>query len=161
MKVCNMQAMKMIKELEARKAALLANEDRRCTYSYKEGENKVLPDYDYEATRTEVRSIDGRIRAIRSALARANTEVQVEGFGITVGEALVYLAQMQGERAQLESLTEAQQVTRRITANGVLEYTECAYDVKKASADLESLRMRIGELQVAIDRANLLNTIEV
>lgn len=161
MQVCNMQAMKMIKELEARKAVLISNEDCRCTYSYKEGENKVLPDYDYEGTRREVHALDERIRAIRSALARANTEVKVDGFGITIGEALVYLAQMQGERVQLESLTGNQQVSRRITANGVLEYTECAYDVKKAAADLEALRVRIGELQVAIDRANLVNMIEI
>ena len=47
MKVCNMQAMKMVKELEARKDTLIHNEDSRCTVSYKEGEAKVVPDYDY------------------------------------------------------------------------------------------------------------------
>lgn len=161
MKVCNMQAMKMVKELEARKDTLIHNEDSRCTVSYKEGEAKVVPDYDYGKTRAEIRALDDRIRAVRFALAKANVEAKVDGFGITIGEALVLLAQMQNERAQIESLTGRQQVSRRITANGVLEYTECVYSIDKAVEDLEALRVRIGELQIAIDRANLVHMIEI
>ena len=76
---------------------------------------------------------------------------------MTVAEALVYLAQLKNEYAQLDSLTSRSQLTRRITPTGVIEYTECLYDVKSVEAAQRELNRTIGRLQVAIDRANLLS----
>ncbi|MDE7087485.1 MAG: hypothetical protein K2O67_04750, partial [Clostridia bacterium] len=139
----------------------LYTEDYRSRISYKEGEKKVMTNYDYQVTRKSVAEIDERIRAIKHALAVCNCTAVVDDFGITIGEALVYLAQLNAEYRQLSNLSNYNKLSRRITANGVLEYTECLYDPEEATKDLENLHSKICKLQVAIDRANLTNYIEV
>ena len=57
MKVSNAEAMKLIKELEARKSTILQNERTRGTVSYKEGEKKVETGYDYRKTREEMQEL--------------------------------------------------------------------------------------------------------
>ncbi len=161
MKVCNTEAMKLIKEYEEQKRMMIVAEDDDCAASYKEGEKKIDNGYSYDKVRAAVREIDDKIRHIRSKLAQSNCTTQVEGFGVTLGEALVMLAQLQSERQQIESLAARKQLTRRLTVNGVLEYTECLYDIEKAKADAQALRKKISALQIAIDRANLNAFIEI
>ena len=161
MKICHMEAMKEIKSLEEEKSNILTSERISNKISYKEGEAKVDTDYSYAETRKRVAEIDAKVRKIRSALALANCTVALEGFDVTIGEGLVLLAQLNAEYERLDNMSSERQVYRRITANGVLEYTECLYDVKAVNEDKKALRRKISALQVAIDRANLLNLIEV
>lgn len=159
--VCLAQAMKKVKELEAEKEQLIGYENKYCRVSYKEGEEKMKSDYDYIVLHDEIRDIDGRIVSIKHKLAKANCIVPVEPFGCTIGEALVYLAQLQNAKAQAERLAGQRQSERRITYNGVVEYTDCAYDVKVAKQELRKLRDTIASLQIAIDRANLTNFVKI
>lgn len=161
MLVCHTEVMKMIKELEGQKLLLIRKEDECSTVSYKEGEPKLDTGYNYAEMRDSIEELDTRIRHLRSVLARANCEVYVDKFDITLGEALVMLAQLQSERSQVESLAARRQISRRITMNGVLEFTECVYDTARAEADAKVLRETINDLQMAIDRANLTNYVEV
>ena len=161
MKMCNSEAMKLIKELESKKNKLIYNEDNHSKISYKEGEEKVLTNYDYAQTRKDIAEIDERIRKIKHALAAVNCNIVIDDFGITIGEALVYLAQLNCEYNQLDDLSDSVKLSRRITPNGIIEYTECLYDPEKVAKDMEDLHTKIGKLQVAIDRANLTNYIDV
>lgn len=97
MKICNSEAMKLIKELEEKKKNVLYNENCRSRISYKEDEEKVLTKYVYAETREVIAEIDGKIRKIKHALAVCNCTAVVDDFGITIGEALVYLAQLNAE----------------------------------------------------------------
>lgn len=160
MKVCHTQAMKMIKEYEEQKKILLNREVRYSMLSYKEGEKKIETDYNYDFVRQEVTRLDESVRKIRVALAKANCTVMVDGFDISIGEALVLLAQLQSKKQYLDNMAVNIQLSRRLTQNGVIEYTECMYDVAKAKQDVSELRKEISDLQVAIDRANLTNYIE-
>ena len=161
MNICHMEAMKEIRALEEKKELLLSNESERSRVSYKEGERKVDTGYSYRETRDEVARLDARIREIRSAVALANCTVRLDGFDCTIGEGLVMLAQWNAEYERLSRMCRSQQKTRRITANGVLEYTECLFDVSEVERERDELRRRIGSLQVAIDRANLTSFVEV
>lgn len=161
MKMCNSEAMKAIKELEEKKKKIIYIENSRSRVAFKEGENKVLTNYDYCETRKSISEFDKRIREIKHALAVSNCTATVDDFNITIGEALVYLAQLNAEYAQLNNLSSCMKLSRRITPNGVLEYTECLYDPEAVAKDLEALHSKICKLQVAIDRANLTNYIEV
>ena len=161
MKMTHTEAMKLIKELEREKSDLIAFEDRNCFCSYKENETKISTGYDYAAARGRVDEIDGTVRRLRFALAEANVAVTLEGFDMTVAEGLVWIAQLQDKRRQLESLAGETQLSRRITPNGILEYTERLYDVNEAKAQAAETVRTIHALQVAIDRANLLNFIEI
>ena len=160
MKICLTEAMKFIKELEQEKQQLTEYEDRYCKVSYREGEPVSVSDYDYAETREKIDGLDMRVLAVRSALAKANCTVMADE-KLTIAEALVYLAQLQKKREQLEFLSRQRQLSRRITENGTLEYTKCTYDVAKAAADLADVRRGINRIQMAIDRANLTNYIEV
>ena len=161
MKVCHSEAMKLIKELEEKKRLVIHTEVNRSRVSYKEGEEMVPTKYDYAATRKEIAETDGKIRKIKSALAAANCKIKIEDFNITIGEALVLLAQLNAEYCRLDTLGRFDKLSRRITQNGVLEYTECLYEPEKAQADQRAMYAEICKLQVAIDRANLNNYIEV
>lgn len=161
MKMCNSEAMKVIKELEEKKKKIIYNENARSKVLYKEGEEKVLNNYDYAQTRKQVEEIDGRIRKIKHALAVSNSKTVLPEFSITIGEALVYVAQLNAEYAQLETLSSFNKLSRRITTNGVLEYTECLYDPDAIILDMEELHSKICKLQVSIDRANLTSIIDV
>ena len=101
------------------------------------------------------------MRRIKHVISKANCEIIIDGFGISICEGLILLAQYRKEYDRLSRLAGRDQVTRRITPNGVLEYTECLYDVKQAAQAQKDLNATIGKLQVAIDRANLVNEIEV
>ena len=160
MKMCLSEGMKRIKELNERKDTLILNEQRRMRTSYKEGEQLVPVDYDYKKTREEIAKIDAEVRAIRCGISLANCTVKLDD-GLTIGEALVYLAQLNGENARLESLAVHEKLTRRITTNGVLEYTVCNYEPDEVISDREELRAKIYGLQLAIDRANLNTYIEI
>lgn len=159
--MCNSEAMKVIKELEEKKKKIIYNENARSKVLYKEGEEKVLNNYDYAQTRKQVEEIDGRIRKIKHALAVSNSKTVLPEFSITIGEALVYVAQLNAEYAQLETLSSFNKLSRRITTNGVLEYTECLYDPDAIILDMEELHSKICKLQVSIDRANLTSIIDV
>lgn len=161
MKICNSEAMKLIREYEDQKRILLADENRNCTMSYKENEKKLETDYDYNKTRKQVRELDEKIRKIKATLACANCSVKIDDFNITIGEALIMIAQLQNEKSRIEFLADYTQLSRRITQNGVLEYTECMFDTEVAKKDAEELRIKISKLQIAIDRANLTNYIEI
>lgn len=161
MKVCNSEVMKKIRELEEKKRLIVRAEETRSRVSYREGEEMRKTRYDYAAARREIGEIDGEIRRIKHALAKANCETVLDGFGFTLGEALVCLAQYNAEYARLSELSSYEKLSRRITANGVLEYTECLYDPEEAEQDQEKLYAEICRLQVAIDRANLTNLVEI
>ena len=161
MKMCHSEAMKVIKELESKKRQLIYNEDNYSKISYKEGESKVLTTYDYNQTRSEISKIDERIRKIKHALAVSNCKTVIDKFNITIGEALVYLAQLNNEYSQLDEMSENIKLSRRITPNGIIEYTECLYEPEQVVKDMEALHTKIGKLQIAIDRANLTNYIDV
>lgn len=153
--------MKAIKELETKKDLIIYAENNRNRVSYKEGEEKRLTNYDYGDTRKAIDIIDSQIRRIKHALAVANCTVKIDEFDITIGEALVYLAQLNAEYSRLVNLGGFEKLSRRITSNGVLEYTECLYEPDQAVEDQKKVYSTICRLQVAIDRANLTNFIEI
>ncbi len=161
MKICNKEAMKLIKELESKKNYIVSEEDRQSHVQYKDGEARPSNGYDYAKTRKKIAEIDAKIVKIKYALSKANCEIKVEEFGVTLGEALVMLAQMNCELSRLEYLSNSLQSSTSITANGVTVHNDCLYDVATAAADAEKLTAKINKLQVAIDRANLVNFYEI
>lgn len=162
MKVCHMEAMKEIRALEEKKAALHNEEYASYRISYREDEEKIGTDYSYETTREAIAEVDRKIRKIKCALARANSTVVLDGFDITIGEGLIYLAQLNEEYNWLLRLTRGRKpLERQLTSSGALEYTECLIDLAAVKAELEQRKRTISALQIAIDRANLLNFIEI
>lgn len=153
--------MKLIAELEDKKDRLVSREMRLSRVQYRDGEARPDTGYSYAQTREEIATIDDKVRKIKHKLAKANCSVKVDGFDMTLGEALVYLAQLNGELVRLNGLSSERQEYTAIAQGGITLHYECLYDVKSAEADAAALTGKIGKLQVAIDRANLTNFIEV
>lgn len=160
MKMSCTAVMKRIKELDERKNRLMNEERERCETTYVSEKDKVDTGYDYARYQQAYDEIDGEVRRLKGILNRVNATVKLKEYGMTIGEALVYLAQLSSKRARLEALPTVQS-SRRVTYNGVIEYTVCNFDTETVKRDVEAVRTEIGNLQMAIDRVNLTHTVEV
>lgn len=160
MKMSCTAVMKRIKELDERKNRLMNEERERCETTYVSEKDKVDTGYDYARYQQAYDEIDGEVRRLKGILNRVNATVKLKEYGMTIGETLVYLAQLSSKRARLEALPTVQS-SRRVTYNGVIEYTVCNFDTETVKRDVEAVRTEIGNLQMAIDRVNLTHTVEV
>ena len=161
MKLCNAELMKKIKLLEQKKNDVLSDERRTHQVTYQTEKDKFDNGYSFAGVRKKVDDIDGEIRKYKRLLNHSNATTMVDEFDMTLGECLVYMAQLNRQVYTLHLLSGKDPITRRSTANGVIEYTALNYDVAECQARLQWVQETISRLQVAIDRINLTNMIEV
>ena len=155
-------AMKRIASYEQLKKEILADEMQSCVVTYGEGEEISRPEYDFHAVRKAVRDIDDLIRGNRVAIHVANTTIIVPEFERTIGECLILMAQLNAEKAVLESLSGKSPRTRHSRSfSGVIEWTETNYDREECRKALRLITDEITVLQLALDRVNLTEIIEV
>ncbi|MCL1996234.1 MAG: hypothetical protein FWG63_08515 [Defluviitaleaceae bacterium] len=161
MKLCNAEIIKKIKLLEQAKTDVIAEEQRIHQVTYQTEKDKFDNGYNFALTRKKIDELDEEIRKYRSKLNYSNATTMVEEFGMTLGECLVYMAQLNNQVFTLEIMSQKEPLTRRSTVNGVIEYTALNYDKAECRAKLQWVLETIAKLQVAIDRTNLTNFIEL
>ena len=161
MKLCNAEIMKKIKLLDQKKEDILSEEIRTYDVTYQSAADKIDYGYSFTATREKIRDIDSEIRKLKHLLNCSNATTIVEGFDLTLGECLVYMSQLNNEKDRLEWLAKKEPKERRSTINGVIEYTELNYDKAECKKAVDTVLETIARLQVAIDRTNLTNMIEI
>ncbi len=162
MKKCNTELMKEIKILEEKKQEIIKLEAMECEITYREGESKINSNYSYDKVRKEIDDIDTTIRKYKYALALSNATTIVPEFNMTIGECLVYLQTVKAKKDLLQRYASKHQITRISSEyNTKVEYTELLYDVSKVKDDVLDLQRLIAKLQMAIDRTNLINLIEL
>lgn len=160
MKMSCSAIMKRIKELDEQKNILIREELNRCVTSYVTEADKVDTGYNYSEQQSAIDGIDDEMRRLKSILNRVNATVKIKELGMTISEALVKLAQLNSKRARLQTLPTVQS-SRRVTYNGLIEFTVCNFDTEVVKCDIETLRTQISELQMAIDKINLNHQVEV
>lgn len=164
MKKCNTELMKELKEIQELIEFAKKREEKNCTLTYTEMDSdtpETPTDYDYEFARKEIYDLQKEERRIKNLLAISNATTQVQGFNMTLAEALVYLAQLSQNKVQLSAMANRSKLERTQGYRGYTEYTKALYDIKKAQSDLVEVNREIAKLQMAIDRTNLTNLIEV
>ena len=161
MKLCNAEIMKKVKLLEQEKSDILAEERRIHTVTYQTENDKFDNGYNFAETRSKIDAIDTEIRKYKRLLNLSNATTMVEEFGMTLGECLVYMAQLNRQVYTLEMMASQEPLTRRSTVNGVIEYTALNYNKAECKAKLQWVLETVAKLQVAIDRTNLTNMIEL
>lgn len=161
MKLCNAEIMKKVKLLEQEKNEITAEEKRICQTTYQSATDKIDYGYDFKKTRDSISGLDSEIRQLKHLLNYSNATTVVEDFNMTLGECLVYMAQLNNERGILEQLAQKEMTTRHSTFNGVIEYTELNYNKSECKERLKQTQETIAKLQIAIDRTNLTNMIEI
>ena len=151
-------ANKQIRVYEEEKEHLLRNEREVCTYVLSVDEEEEAPEYDYAAVRTQVSALDDKVRALRCALHRFNVATVLPQSGISIDEALVLMAQLNGERVRLASMRSTLP-KRRVSSDyyrgsKTVEYEYANFDIEQAEADFQRVSEHIRELQMEIDFAN-------
>ena len=161
MKKCHTEIMKEIKRLEGEKDSWVTHERNNCRVSYMTDEEPILPNYDYAETSGALLEYDDRIRKLKGLLAYANATTIVEGFDMTINEALIYLAQLNARVRRYDYLISFQKLTRKtVGIDGKIEYTKILFDQEDAGRKLEEAKSEVIQLQMAIDRTNLTSFID-
>ena len=161
MQLCNAEVIKKIKDLEEQKQEILADEQKNCTTTYQTETDMIDTGYDFESTRKAVENLNREIMKLKHALNVSNSTVTVGEFNLTIGECLVYMAQLNNEKNVLERMSRNRSKSRASLYNGSVEYTITNYDVEICKAELNDIKETVRKLQLAIDRVNLNNMIEI
>jgi len=161
MQMCNAEIIKKVKLLEQSKQDILMEEIRTHQVSYQNEKDKFDYGYSFSKTRGKVGDIDAEIRKLKRCLNYSNATTIVPEFSMTLGECLVYLAQLSRELYIVSTMAKKEPITSVSTYGGAVEYTSLNYDKAECQEKLDWLQNTIAELQIAIDRINLTNMIEI
>jgi predicted nucleic acid-binding Zn-ribbon protein len=161
MAMCNAEILKRIKLLEQNKSDVISEESRIHQVSYQEEKDRYDYGYSFSKTRETINGLDEEIRKLKHLLNISNATTTVPEFSMTLGECLVYLAQLNRELAIVSRMAKKESTTTKSTFGGKVEYTVLNYNKEECQAKLEWLQNTIAQLQIAIDRTNLTNMIEV
>ncbi len=167
-KMTSAYANKMIKKLEEDKEYWLQNEAESRTYVVAVNELPVVPDYNYEEVAAKLAEIDRKIVSIRHSLnlANATARVKVGGREMSVDTILIRMAQLNKRKGSLDWMRK--QLPRvRLSSNSysvktvAAEYKYINYDPAIVSRDYEAVTGELTELQIALDRYNQMELIDV
>jgi hypothetical protein len=161
MQMCNAEIMKKVKLLEQNKSDVLTEESRSHQVTYQNEKDRFDYGYSFAKTRDKISALDAEIRKLKRLLNLSNATTIVPEFSMTLGECLVYLAQLNREMSTVSGMARKQDKTTNSTYGGVVEYTVLNYDKAECQEKLEWLKDTVAQLQIAIDRTNLTNVIEV
>jgi hypothetical protein len=97
MQICNAEIIKKIKLLEQTKMDVLSEEARVHQVTYQNEKDRYDYGYSFAGTRDKVSALDAEIRKLKHLLNLSNATTMVPEFSMTLGECLVYLAQLNRE----------------------------------------------------------------
>lgn len=161
MRLCNAEVIKKIKDLEEQKQEILVEEQRNCTTTYQTETDMIDTGYNFDQARKSIEDFNKEIMRLKHALNVSNSTVIIDEINLTIGECLVYMAQLNNEKSVLERMSRNQNKSRSTLYNGAVEYTITNYDVEICKNKLNIVKENIRKLQLAIDRINLNNMIEI
>ena len=158
---CLKEVIKMISQLAEEKAEILSDESQNSVITYGKDEEKPESTYIFSETREAIENVNAKIRHLRHKLHHANATVKVPEFDMTIGECIIYMAQLNSEKALLERMARSEPISRDTTYRGVVEWTEICYSRNECREVLKGIVEKITALQMAIDRINLTHEIKV
>jgi hypothetical protein len=161
MKLCNSEIIKKVRDLEEQKQRIITEEKSICTSKFQNKSDLIDLGYDFAATRKAIAEINREVVKLKHALNVANATVVVPEFDMTIGECIVYMAQLNLERSILENMSATRSKSRETTYGGVVEYTITNYSIEECRQKLDETNEIIRRLQIAIDRVNLSHIVEV
>lgn len=164
-KVSNTEIMKLIRDIESQKDELIKFQSRNsfAKYTLEEKPLADLTPYALVEHTNKISDYDANIRYLKHLLNVSNATTVVEEFNITLGEALVYMAQISQTVQRFTLLANTDKVVRESVSyrSTVPEYTEARYEIDLAKKMLSQYKSTLSKLQMAIDKTNLTNEIEV
>ena len=165
MQVTSAQANKLLKKLQQDSEELLLHERQSSDFiaATTEDLESARPPYNYRETQEKLAELDRQIRAVKHAISLFNLTHEVEGFGMTVDQLLVYIPQLTNRKNKLYSLANTLDKTRLTNSPRInlIEYRYANYDVEQAKADYDQACEELARAQLALDRLNTTELLEI
>ena len=158
---CLKEVIKMISLLEDEKSEILSDESQNCIVTY--GKDEEIPEsaYVFADVRNAIENINAKIRHLRHKLHHANATLKAPEFDMSIGECIIYMAQLNNEKALLERMARRELKSRNSTFRGEVDWTEICYSRDECRETLKEVNEKITSLQMAIDKANLTHEIKI
>lgn len=157
-------ANKYLRALDEEKDYFLTLEREASTYVLADNEKAEAPEYDYQQISDKLDELNEKICVVKHAINLFNATTMLEGIGMTIDQALVYLSQLSRKKARLDGMRKRQPKTR-INAgygrNNLIEYEYINYDLELVRRDFDKVSEEISKVQMALDFCNQTKTFQV
>lgn len=165
MRYTSAEANKLLKALESRLKKIRTREEKARYFSVSSTEDieELRPEYDFAKVQADIAELNAKIRMVKHAINVFNTTHTLPGFDeITIDQALIYLPQLSEECRKLSSMA-VRLPRERIDGFGtmIVDYTIANYDIEEAAAAYEKASGLLTALQLALDKANTTDTMEI
>ena len=160
-KMTSAYANKVLKKLNEDKEFWLNKERTSNTYVAAEGEEPVIPEYDYVEISNTIDEIDAKITKIKHAINYVNvtSQIQVGDAVMSADTILIRMAQLNKRKDTLDFMRKQLPKSRMESAyftrkNAIVEYKYVNYDLELVKAEYESIDSEIAAMQLALDKFN-------
>lgn len=165
MRYTSAQANKLLKKLQEERGDLLRQERQRLTFiaATTEDLEGARPAYDYRETQARLARLEEQIRTVKHCINTFNLTHTVEGFHMTVDQLLVYIPQLTERKLKLSGMANTLEKARLSDAgrSALIEYEYANFDVPEAQADYEAVGDELVRAQLALDKLNTTETMEI
>lgn len=165
MRYTSAEANKLLKALESKLRKIRAREEKARYFNVSSAENieELRPEYDFAKVQAEIAGLNAKIRRVKHAINVFNSTHTLPGFDeMTIDQALIYLPQLSEECRKLSAM--AVRLPRERTdsfGSMIVDYTIANYDIEEAEAAYEKASELLSSLQLALDKANTTDTMEI
>ena len=168
MKYSSQKLGKILKQTEEELASLLNQEELAKEFCAAIGEDveSARPEYNFNQFQMKIDELNAKIRKIKHALNIFNTTTIVKEFNITVDQMLIFIPQLSARKKTLSimkgKLPKAR-VSNHMLHSGLtsVDYCYLNYDLAEVTAQYNKISETLSEAQMALDRVNGLESIEL
>lgn len=160
-------ANKLLRSYDEEKLYLTSMERETSTYILAETEkNQEPPAYDYQEVSDKLEELNRKICTVKHAINVFNVSTKLDGFDMTIDEALVRLSILSRTKLRLDGMRKRQPKARANygygrSASNLIEYEYVNYDLEQVRSDFEKVSDEISRIQMALDYCNQTITFEV
>lgn len=164
LEVCSAAANKILKKLTEEKEFLLGEESQKKSYTVSLTENvedAIIPEYNFIETQKKLEDLEDKILKIKHAINQFNSQTEVLP-GITVDMALIRMAMLTNRLATLKKFKAMPEISAINTSYQSASYRIYTnFDAKEINAEYEKYTKELTDLQLALDKANMINTFKI
>lgn len=170
MKVTSALANKLLIQLKDEKDIYIQKEIDSNTYVVSDGEEALIPEYDFLENNKKIEEIDIKIMKLKHAINLTNTlsKIEIEGKTYSVDEILVRMAELNARMRFYDELRrklpKQRLDSRRFVSKNnpnAIEFEYANFNIEDAKKEFEKTQKEIISLQLALDKFNQTYEFEV
>ena len=161
MKITCDMANKIVRSLNEERSSLLRKEMASKEYSFMDGEEPIVPEYDFGATQSEFQNIEHQIGVLKHAINQFNITTAVYQ-DMTIDEVLVRLPMLNQRKSTLIQMKDKLPEQKQVGYNGKSSIiTKTNYDATEVEVEYNRIDKEIMAMQNALNVANMTIEFEV